>query len=65
MPPMRPAPGNDGGETARYIEQLAKELRTMAAEKNLDFIAFLLGMVEDEAGVTAKRLAGTEASVEG
>lgn len=58
MPLMKPTPGNDGGETARYIEQLAKELRTMAAENKLDFIAFLLGMVEDEAGATAKRLAG-------
>lgn len=65
MPVMKPTSGNDGGETARYIEQLAKELRTMAAESNLDFLAFLLGMVEDEAGVTAKRLAGTEAGVEG
>lgn len=65
MPPMKPTSADDAGETARYIEQLAGELRTMAAEKKLDFIAFLLGMVEDEAGVTAKRLAGTEAGVEG
>jgi hypothetical protein len=65
MPTMRPSSANDGGETARYIEQLAKELRIMAAEKNLDFLAFLIGMVEDEAGVTAKRLAESEAGVEG
>jgi hypothetical protein len=45
----------DVGDTARYIEHLAKELRTLAAQSDLGFIAYLLGMVEDEASTTARR----------
>jgi hypothetical protein len=43
-------------EAARYIEQLARELKEMAQRTNLAFLAFLLSMVEDEAIATARRL---------
>jgi hypothetical protein len=49
------APGPDPGETARYIEQLARELRRLASEARLGFLAFLLRMVEDEAASTATK----------
>jgi hypothetical protein len=56
MPDTGVGPKRDGGDTARYIEHLAKELRTLAAQSDLGFLAYLLGMVEDEAGTTARRL---------
>ena len=46
----------DARETARYIQRLAKELRTMAAESDLGFLAYLLAMVEDDAAATARQL---------
>lgn len=45
----------DVSSTARYIETLAKELRTMAAEARLDFLAYLLAMVEKEADAVAQQ----------
>jgi hypothetical protein len=56
--------GGDSGhvpsarETARYIEQFAHELRAMAQKADFPFLAFLLGMAEDEAGATLRRLGG-------
>ena len=48
--------GPDARETARYIEQFARELRGMAQKANLGFLAFLLTMAEDEAGAMLRRL---------
>jgi len=54
--------GGDSGhspnsrETARYIEQFAQELRTLAQKSDLPFLAFLLGMAADEAGAALRRL---------
>ena len=44
-------------DTARYIATLAHELRALAARSGLDFLAYLLAMVEDEAakGALARR----------
>jgi hypothetical protein len=49
-------PASDTRETARYIEQLARELRDMAAAADIGFLAYLLGMVEGEAAATVRRL---------
>ena len=43
-------------ETARYIGNMAKELRAMAVRADLDFLAYLLSMVEDDAVATLQRL---------
>jgi hypothetical protein len=48
-------------ETARYIEQFAHELKGMAQQTNLAFLAFLLTMVEDEAMATIRRMGPPEA----
>jgi hypothetical protein len=45
-----PAPVRTARDTASYIERLAKELRAMAAESDLGFLAYLLSMAEEEAG---------------
>ncbi|WP_421724641.1 hypothetical protein [Bauldia sp.] len=45
---------SDPAETARYIENMARELGGLATESGLGFLAFLLRMVEDDAGATAK-----------
>jgi len=57
MENTRPPP-RDARETARYIEQMARELRDLARGADLGFIAYLLGMAEDEAGATARRIGG-------
>ncbi len=51
----------DPRETARYVEQVAREMRKMTAAADIGFLAFLLGMVEDEAAATVRRL-GEEGS---
>ncbi len=48
----------DPGESARYIEQMARELRRMASASGLGFLAFLLRMVEDDAGAEADKRDG-------
>ena len=55
--------GNGGSapsapEIARYIEQFAREMRTMAQKVNLPFLAFLLTMVADESAATLRRMGG-------
>jgi hypothetical protein len=45
----------DPAETARYIEQMTRELRGLASTSNLGFLAFLLRMVEDDAGAEASK----------
>jgi hypothetical protein len=51
-------PKASAAETAAYIGGLAKELQTMASKANLGFLAFLLGMVVDDAEATARELSG-------
>jgi hypothetical protein len=46
--------GRDVHETAVYIAQMARELRALAARSNLGFLAYLLGMVENDATETAR-----------
>jgi hypothetical protein len=46
----------DPRDTARYVQRLAKELRTMAQESDLAFLAYLLSMAEEEAAATVRRL---------
>lgn len=43
-------------ETAHYIAGMAKELRGLAAKAQLGFLAYLLAMVEQDAGEMARRL---------
>lgn len=43
-------------QTARYIGNMAKELRMMAAKADLGFLAYLLSMVEDDAVATLRSL---------
>jgi hypothetical protein len=49
-------PPRDARETAEYIEGLARDLRRLAASADLGFLAYLLAMVEDDAGATVRRL---------
>jgi hypothetical protein len=49
-------PGGEARDVARYIEHMAKELRSMAAGVDLGFLAYLLAMVEDEGASTARKL---------
>ena len=49
-------PPRDARETAEYIEGLARDLRRLAADSNLGFLAYLLAMVEDDAAATVRRL---------
>lgn len=53
-----PADGSkiDAVETADYIKTMAAELRSLAANADLAFLAYLLAMVEDDAGATVRRL---------
>ena len=44
-------------ETAEYIQGMAKELEALASRAKLGFLAYLLAMVEQEAG----RAAGSNA----
>lgn len=59
MPTVPQAAESDSRATAHYIEDMAKELRTLAAKANLGFLAYLLGMVEDDASATAAGLEGS------
>jgi hypothetical protein len=52
------------GETARYIAGISKELRTMAAGADLGFLSYLLAMVEEEAGATARRASAEKSATE-
>ena len=52
---MIPKISQEPAEAAVYIEKLATDLRRIAAGAELDFLAYLLGMVEEEAGNEARR----------
>jgi len=45
-------------ETARYIGTMARELRELAARDGLDFLAYLLAMVEGEAAASGRKPKG-------
>jgi hypothetical protein len=47
--------GGDPQAIARYIQRMARELRTLAAKSELGFLAYLLAMAEDEAAATARQ----------
>ncbi len=47
----------DAQDTAVYIQRMDKELRALAIEADLGFLAYLLAMVEDDAAATAGRAA--------
>jgi hypothetical protein len=51
---MIPRVGQDPSDAARYIGQLAGNLRRIAAGAELDFLAYLLAMVEEEASAEAE-----------
>jgi hypothetical protein len=57
MGSIRPQTSPLTRETADYIERLARELRTIAARSDLEFLAYLFSMVEDDAAATGRRLA--------
>jgi hypothetical protein len=44
-------------ETVDYVERLVRELRAIAAQSDLEFLAYVLSMVEDHAAATGRRLA--------
>jgi hypothetical protein len=46
---MIPRISQDPADVARYIARLATDLRQMAAGAELDFLAYLIGMVVEEA----------------
>jgi hypothetical protein len=50
---MIPKAGQDPSDAARYIGRLAGDLRRIAAGAELDFLAYLLAMVEEEAAAEA------------
>ena len=58
MESSQPPPRPEEEEAAEYIAALARELRTLAAKADLGFIAYLLGMVEDEASAAIRQSAG-------
>lgn len=43
-------------QTADYIHGIVRELRALAANSNMGFLAYLLAMAEDESRDTARRL---------
>jgi hypothetical protein len=51
---MIPRVDQDPRDAARYIGRLAGDLRRMAAGAELDFLAYLLAMVEEEAAAEAE-----------
>jgi hypothetical protein len=48
-------PDSDPQAIARYIQRMARELRTLATKSELSFLAYLLAMAEDEAAATARQ----------
>jgi hypothetical protein len=58
MGSVRPPSSPTSRETADYIERLARELRAIAAQSDLEFLAYVFSMVEEGAAVTGRRLTG-------
>ncbi|MCX5515508.1 hypothetical protein C3941_07350 [Kaistia algarum] len=44
-----PTMRSDQRQTAEYVGRMASELRLISAKADLGFLAYLLGMVEEEA----------------
>ncbi len=57
MGSVRPPSSPTSRETAEYVGRLAGELRAIAAQSDLEFLAYLLSMVEEGAVATEQRLA--------
>ena len=55
-PDMIPKVNQEPAEAALYISKFAADLRRIAAGADLDFLAYLLGMVEEEANTEARKL---------
>jgi hypothetical protein len=51
-----PEPARSSRDVADYIGALAKDMKRLAAEADLGFLAYLLAMAENEAGATVRRL---------
>ncbi|MBZ0228861.1 MAG: hypothetical protein K8F58_10490 [Bauldia sp.] len=51
----------DARDAARYIESMAKELKGLADKADLDFLAYLLAMVENEAASAGRGPKGSAA----
>jgi len=56
MGSVRPQSSSTTRETADYVERLARELRAIAAQSDLEFLAYLFSMVEEDAAATGRRL---------
>jgi len=52
---VKPQGTSTTAETAEYIGGIARELRAIAAQAELGFLAYLLSMVEHEAAETVTR----------
>ncbi len=50
-----PKISQEPGEAALYVAKLAADLRRIAAGADLDFLAYLIGMVEEEANTEARK----------
>jgi hypothetical protein len=57
MGSVRPPSSPTSRETADYVERLAREVRVIAAQSDLEFLAYLFSMVEDHAAAAGRRLA--------
>ena len=56
MGSVRPQSSSTTRETADYVERLARELRAIAAQSDLEFLAYLFSMVEEDAAAMGRRL---------
>lgn len=56
MGSVRPSSSPTSRETADYIERAARELRVIAAQSDLEFLAYLFSMVEEGAAATGRQL---------
>ena len=55
MGSVRPPSSPTSRETAEYVARLAGELRAIAAQSELEFLAYLFSMVEEDAAATGRR----------
>ena len=57
MGSIRPKTSPTTRQTADYVERQARELRAIAVQSDLEFLAYLFSMVEDDAAAMGRRLA--------
>jgi hypothetical protein len=55
MAGLKSAPQASVTDTALYIAGISRELRELARSTDLDFLAYLLAMVEEDAAEIARR----------